>query len=139
MMALADTIELAKRREQVEAWDKGEAEVAMQLLTKSPLPPPPEIDEETRQALQPFLQWSTKTQVRYCPAKPLTVAAYVLERAATGASTDQLLRQLNAISTLHDRHNLASPVGTHAVRAALESVTGFEPPRIGGRRKKKRS
>ena len=128
-MALKETLEIARRREQVEAWDKGEAEVAMQLLTKSPLPPPQEIDEETRQALQPFVQWTTKTNARYCPAKPLTVAAYVLEQSATGASTEKLLQSLDAIGRLHDLHNLASPVGTHAVRAALESVTGFEPPR----------
>ena len=75
LMALADTVELAKRREQIEAWNRGEEALALQVLTNSPLPPPPEIDEETRQSLQPFVQWTTKTNSRYCPAKPLTVAA----------------------------------------------------------------
>lgn len=128
-MALADTVELAKRREQIEAWNQGEEALALQVLTNSPLPPPPEIDEETRQSLQPFVQWTTKTNSRYCPAKPLTVAAYVLEQSATGASTEKLLQSLDAIGRLHDRHNLANPCATWAARAALESVTGFAPPR----------
>jgi hypothetical protein len=129
MAALKETLELAKRREQLEAWEKGEAAIATHLLMAEKFPAPPDIDEETRQALQPFVQWTTKTNARYCPAKPLTVAAYVLEQSATGASTEKLLQQLDAIGRMHDRHNLPNPCATHAARQALESVTNIEPPR----------
>lgn len=125
MTALATTIDLAKRREEAARWDRGEQEVATQLQ----LPAPPDLDEETRQALQPFIAFSTRASVRYCPAKPMTVAAYVLEQAATGASTEKLLQSLDAIGRLHDRHSLANPCATWAARQALESVTGFDPPR----------
>jgi hypothetical protein len=52
-----------------------------------------------------------------------------LEQSATGASTEKLLQQLDAIGRMHDRHNLPNPCATHAARAALESVTNFDPPR----------
>ena len=50
-MALADTIELARRREQAEAWSKGEAAVAAEVVLRAQLPPPPDLS------------------ARYCPAQ----------------------------------------------------------------------
>lgn len=128
-MALADTIELARRREQAEAWSKGEAAVAAEVVLRAQLPPPPDLSEDDRKSLQPFVQWTTQKNARYCPAAPLTISAFVLAQAATGASTDKLLQQLDAIGRLHDRHNLANPCATWTARAALESVIQTDPPR----------
>jgi hypothetical protein len=124
-MTLAETVELSKRREQAAEWDKGEAAIAAQLLMNSRLPSPPDIDEETRQALQPFVAWTTQN----APAKPHTVAAFIYDQAATGASTARLLQQVEAIARLHDRHNLANPCATVAARYALEMEISIEPPR----------
>jgi hypothetical protein len=130
MAALADTIELARRREQAQKWDQGEAALAAEVVLRAQLPPPPDLSEEDRQSLQPFIAYTTTASARFCPAKPTTVAAFIIEQAgATGSSTEKLLQQLDAIGRLHDRHNLANPCATHAARAALESVTNIEPPR----------
>ena len=54
-MTLAETVELARLREEAARFDKGEAAIAAELLLHSQLPTPPDIDEETRQQLQPFI------------------------------------------------------------------------------------
>src|SRR5262249_28292922 len=67
--------------------------------------------------------------VRYCPAKPYVIAAYVIDQAATGASTETLLRRVQAISALHDRHGLSDPVSSTAARYALAYAIPTDPPR----------
>ena len=127
-MALADTIELARRREQAEAWSKGEAAVAAEVVLRAQLPPPPISRKTIGSRCNPSCSGRPKN-ARYCPAAPLTISAFVLAQAATGASTDKLLQQLDAIGRLHDRHNLANPCATWTARAALESVIQTDPPR----------
>jgi hypothetical protein len=126
-MALAETLEIVKRREDAARWDAGESEVLAKLAAE--LPQQPELNDQTRADLQPFLNWTTQANVRYCPAKPFVVAAYVIDQATTGASTETLLRRVNAISALHDRYNLADPVSTAAARYALATAIPSEPPR----------
>src|SRR5262245_178710 len=116
-MTLSEQLELVRRREQAQRLDQGEADVLAKLAAE--LPQPPELDYEIREDLQPFLQWTTERSVRWAPCKPHVVCAYVLHLAATGQSTEKILRQVNAISALHDRHNLADPVSTAAARHAL--------------------
>jgi len=124
-MSLADDLAAVARRQQIESWDKSEAE----LLARLELPQPDWIDDATRADLQPFIQWTEQANVRYCPAKAHVIAAYVLHEAATGASTETILRRVNAISALHSRHNLADPVSTASARFALQSAIPAEPPR----------
>src|SRR5262249_42269838 len=127
-MTLADQLELVRQREQAQRLDQGEAEVLAKLATE--LPQPTELDQQTREDLQPFLAWTTQKSVRNAPPKPYVVAAFVKHELATGASTGIILRRVNAISVLHDRHMLADPVNTTVVRLALSDViTAVEPPR----------
>src|SRR5262245_50331794 len=126
-MALVETLDAVKRREDAARWDAGEKDVLAKLAAE--LPKPPELDNQTRADLQPFVAFTTKTNVRYCPAKPYVIAAYVIDQAATGASTEALLRRVNAISALHDRHGLSDPVSTAAARYALGHVIPTEAPR----------
>jgi len=126
-MNLAQQLEAVRRRQEAEALDRGEADVLAQIATQ--LPQPEFLDDATRADLQPFLNWTSQLNVRYAPAKPHVIAAYVLHEAATGASTADILRRVNAISALHDRHNLADPVSTAAARHALGQAIPSEPPR----------
>jgi hypothetical protein len=124
-MGITDALENAKRLEAARRYDAGEAEV----LAKLELPPPTELDNQTREDLAPFVKWTTEHNVRYAPAKPFVCAAFIIDQAATGATTSQLLRRVSAISALHDRHNLADPVATTAARYALEQAIPTEAPR----------
>jgi hypothetical protein len=126
-MTLSDQLELVRRREQAQRLDQGEAEVLAKLAEQ--LPEPPELDNDTREALQPFLAWTTEKSVRYAPAKPFVVAQFILEQSATGATTESILRRVEAISKLHDKYALANPVATAAARSALEREFAIEVPR----------
>jgi hypothetical protein len=75
-MALAETLDLVRRREQAEAWDRGEQKIASQFSSR--LPQPEELDDETRTHLKHFIEWASDNSVRFCPAKPVTLAAYIL-------------------------------------------------------------
>src|SRR5262249_28426653 len=99
-MTLADQLDLVRRREQAQRLDQGEADVLPNLAGQCPRRAAP--DDETRKNLQPFLAGTTEKNCRYPPAKGFVVAAFVLDQAATGASTETILRRVNAISTLHD-------------------------------------
>jgi len=128
MAQLAETLEAIKRRELAQRLDAGEAEVlarTRELL----LPTPASFDEQTRSDLQPWLAWTTQASCRHAPAKPFVVAQFIREQAVTGVSTEALLRRVNAISVLHDKHNLADPVATTVVRAVLSEVVAVEAPR----------
>ena len=76
-----------------------------------------------------FLSCAVK-QVRRLPAKPKTVAAFVLEQDALGVPAQQIISILNAIELSHDRHSLSNPTATAIVRAALGQVVKIEPPRF---------
>ena len=127
-MDLKSEIELAKAREQAQTWDRNEATLTAQLAPQ--LPPPPELDNEIRRHLAPFITWATAVGVRYCPAKPTVVAAYVFAASAISTSEDIVLAQVEAISILHDHYQLPDPTCTTAARFALDHATvKTEPPR----------
>ena len=126
-MTLADQLELVKRREQAEAWDRGEQKIATEFGSR--LPQSPELDDEARAHLKHFIEWASDNSVRFCPVKPQVLAAYILTQASTGLDEQSLLKEVESIDRLHQRHGLASPVATTAARAALEAVLRIEPPR----------
>jgi hypothetical protein len=94
---------------------RNESELSKQLA----LPPAADLDDETQRQLAPFIHWATGLNVRYCPAAPTTVGAYILAQAAHGIPEKQILDQVAAIEKLHDHYGLPSPVATTAVRFAL--------------------
>ena len=69
--------------------------------------------------------------MRYLPAKPTTVAAYVLKQFDAGVDPDKLLEQASAIEKAHDFYFLSNPVCTSAAQFALSQVsqTAINPPR----------
>ena len=70
---------------------------------------------------------------RHCPAKPATVAAFILD---SRLKHDRMLDALNVIARLHNIYSLSNPVATSVVRAVLETVLDDEPPRSWTKRRK---
>jgi hypothetical protein len=126
-MTLTEQMELVRKRELAARLDAGEAEILKKVAAD--LPQPPAFDDQTRADLQPFINWTTQKSVRYAPCKPYIVAAYLIDQAGTGASTETLLRRVSAISKLHDKYSLADPTNVTCVREVLNDLVAVEPPR----------
>jgi hypothetical protein len=128
MSSLVHTVDAIRKREQAEAWDRNETQLATSLSTV--LPAKSELDDETRALVRPFLDYCALVNVRYLPAKPTTVAAFVFKQFDSGVTPETILDQVSAIEALHDSFDsIANPVQTSPVRFALSEVTVIEPPR----------
>jgi hypothetical protein len=119
-MTIVDAISRAKAAN----WDKHEAELAAGLAQT--LPPLPTLDAETCRHLAPFIEWCRVANVRHAPAKPITIAAYILDQA--GAKPVRLMEQIGAIESLHAHFGFANPVATLLVRFAIADVLNIEAP-----------
>jgi hypothetical protein len=87
--------------------------------------PAQDIPEETRAHFRAFEAWSIARGVRYFPAAPATVAAYLKDQP-----DQSCLAIADAINDFHSILGLASPVPSFAVRAILaEKALGMEHPR----------
>jgi len=125
-MTLAEQLEAAKQREQIQKWDAGESRLAAGLKLSVPKPA---VAKDVLERLDIFGKWAASKSVRKCPAKPWTVAAFVREQHALGATTQVILAMLAAVEALHDFHGLSNPVHTAIVRAALDQIIKIDPPR----------
>jgi hypothetical protein len=76
-----------------------------------------------------FSTWCEGESVRKLPAKPATVAAYVLAMAGMGVPYEQIVSVVKAADVAHQFHGLSSPLHTQIVRAALDTIVKAEPPR----------
>ena len=132
-MPLEDELERARQAEQVKQWDAGEGRLAAGLSIQQPRI---ELTSDVLTRFDRFSKWCAVKQVRRLPAKPKTVAAFVLEQDALGVPAQQIISILNAIELSHDRHSLSNPMATAIVRAALGQVVKIEPPGRGVRRRK---
>src|SRR5690349_12548057 len=99
-MTLAAEIENARRREQIAALDRNDANIS-ELATRALGGPDPARPNE---AVKPFIEWANRLGVRYCPARPTSVAAYVLQANSDGVSDLRLLEILAGIERLHDAY-----------------------------------
>jgi hypothetical protein len=117
-MDLAQEIEKAK--------DRSEAQLAEQV---NAVVPATELDVATIALINPFIEFCAAVGVRHAPAKPTTVAGYILHHASIGTPEDRTLAFVAAIERLHDHYGLANPVATPAARFALEQVVKDEAPR----------
>lgn len=124
-MQLADELERARLREQAAAFDAAEAKIAAEL---APHIPAPELSAEARQHLTAFATWAASVGVRAVPAKPLSVAAFVLAQIRQGVELVRILEQLSAIEALHDHYKLSNPAVTHPVRFALGRIVELPLP-----------
>jgi hypothetical protein len=120
---LADDIAV---REQVAVWDKGEAKVAAELTIQ---PRAVELTPEVLARFDRFSKWCAVKQCRRLPARPKTIAAFVLEQDALGHSAQQIISVLDAITLAHDHHGLPNPTQTAIVSAALATFVKVEPPK----------
>jgi hypothetical protein len=139
MADVLSEIERQKRREQAQTWDANEKRVAERLAGKldvelAHLGKIPKAIGDLQNTPTPveqahganFIAWCADNGVRHCPAKPATVAAYLMENRT---QHDLLLDTLAAISRLHDKFNLPNPCATATVRTVLELSTDNTPPR----------
>jgi hypothetical protein len=128
-LTLAEQLEIAKRQAEIRKLDSGDERVATELAQRIQLPVE-ELSAELRARLDPFNRWAIAKQARRCPAKPTTVALFILEQADLGVPVQHILAQLDAIEKLHDRWSLSNPVRTAIVQgAALATIIKVDPPR----------
>jgi hypothetical protein len=125
---LAEQLAAAKQREEILKLDAGDQRTAAELAKRIQLPAR-ELSADICTRLDAFNKWAISKQARRCPAKPATVALWVLESADLGVPPQQILAQLDAIEQLHDKWSLSNPVRTAIVRAALETIIKIDPPR----------
>jgi hypothetical protein len=126
-MSLVQTIDALRKKEMAEQWDRNEAQLATGLSTI--LPPKPELDDETRGLIRPFLDYCSIVNVRYLPARPVTVASFIFKQFDAGVKPDTIFAQLAGIEKLHDQFDMSNPVATSACRVALSEVASIEAPR----------
>jgi hypothetical protein len=121
---LSDEIARAKQREQIAAFERNEANIAAGVIAV--VGPESVAGNDERRLFAPFVKWCDAQGIRYCPAKPATVAAFV---CAESLPPDRLLGTLAAIAQIHDEHRLSNPVATAIVSRALDRTITVEPPR----------
>jgi hypothetical protein len=129
MAELLSEIERAKRRDLIAAFDKNETIISEQVAALFQDVAVPELDGDALAHLRGFLSWCASNGVRHCPAKPSTVAAFVVSLPENGGNQERILATLTAIELLHDQHCKPNPVATAIVRAALDRVIKVDPPR----------
>ena len=88
----------------------------------------PASSDPTGGMIGPFIAFCNERKVRYCPATPFTVAAYV--EGLKGLGIGGIPDLLQAVAELHDQCAHSNPVSTHPVRLALEELaTNTQAPR----------
>jgi hypothetical protein len=120
---LADELARAKERQQLQEWQANEQKLAESL---GPIAKP-DIGQDVRDRLAIFIAFCKSHNVRHCPARPATVAAFAKAEAANGRDPQGIVSLLAAVSALHDHHSLANPTATTVVGAALNQVIEIEP------------
>ena len=130
-MTLSDAITQAKQREHIAKWDEGERKLAAELR-----PVNAQITEDVVTRFSVFGKWCMAKSVRKLPAKPATVAAFVLEQRDLGATPQIILSLLAAIEAVHNSHSLSNPCATAIVDEALEEIVRSDPPRSWNRDEK---
>lgn len=125
-MTLAEQLEAAKQRDKIARWDAAESRLAAQLELNVPRPA---LAADVLERFNLFGKWAEGRFVRKLPAKPKSIAAFVLEQRELGAALQVIVALLEAIIALHDYHGLSNPVATKVVDCALERIGGIKPPR----------
>jgi hypothetical protein len=79
-------------------------------------------DTEALLMLRQFAGWCTSRGVKWLPAGPSTVAAFIRLQHANRIAPGIIVRFLDAIQVAHDNSNFASPVYTTAVGQELTQI-----------------
>lgn len=110
---------------------KQDAAIAQEVFQRLGEPPPVKSDLPAE-----FVDWCRERGVHWMPARPGSVALYLLHHSGDGI--DKLRSAVSAISEAHVGRGLADPTVTWPVPAAMASITRIEPPRAWPKREKQR-
>lgn len=113
------------QRQQAVAIAAAEDQLAAQIAAALDYQPSSPLD-----SCAEFVLWCQAKNVRYQPARPTTVAAYVLDRFKAGMKFDEILRHLEGIASLHDGA-IGNPCATGIVGDTLSRISHglmIEPP-----------
>jgi hypothetical protein len=125
-LSLSEQLDLARRQTEIRKLDAGDRRVATELKLDIPKPA---LAKDVLERFDIFGKWCASKQARKCPAKPKTVAAFVLAQHELGATAQVILSILAAVEALHNFHGLSNPVQTAIVRAALDTIIKVDLPR----------
>jgi hypothetical protein len=125
---IAEEIRRQKQAEEIARLDNGERVLAAELATKLQVGNIVLSDHEG-QLLGSWIEWCQARSARRCPARPATVASYVLAQHDAGVKAEHILATLTVVEKHHDLHNIANPVRTAIVSTALEQVVNEGRPR----------
>jgi hypothetical protein len=99
--------------------------LAISSAVASWLGPPP--DYSPAKLPEEFLTFCQRRDVRPVPARPATVALFLLEHESLGIET--LARMVREISQVHLRQGRADPASGYPVATALNSLAKIDAPR----------
>lgn len=80
--------------------------------------PPQNLDKHSNW-LKFFSSWASQKGVRACPARPAVIVAWIRHEEAVGTQPALILKSVEAIRALHDKHALPSPIDTAVVRPEI--------------------
>ena len=103
---------------------QNEARVAEQIN-----PPKLDISTDELKHWRRFKQWCAGTGVRFFPARPCSVAAWIENERLAGCAAVAVEAGLRAIEIFHANANLANPVACSPPREELLKLIGTEAPR----------
>jgi hypothetical protein len=101
------------------ALDRGEEIVAGELPFEWK---PPTLASDVLHRLGRWTAWAKEKCVRACPARPSSVAAFVVHEHGLGTPAQQIISLLEAIAAFHDHYGVANPIATSIVRLALDEI-----------------
>jgi hypothetical protein len=120
-------LENAKLAERADLRIRSEAAMHATLLRQFGEPPVQQTPARLA-ALSAFSNWCDAKGVRFLPARPATVAQFVLENACLGI--DAVSEVVDHIADMHEAAGLANPVATWIVAEAMDRVSSdTETPR----------
>jgi hypothetical protein len=108
------------------AYANGEQLLAQRLPFEQPRAP---LAHDQLERFGRFMEFAKERCCRAIPARPTTIAAFVVHEHGLGTPAQQILSLLEAIEAHHNHHGLANPNATAIVRLALDNVIHVEPPR----------
>lgn len=124
MNAIVQELERHRRDEQASR----EASLAADVRAALSLAPTA-LDAATLDRFAPFATFCTQRGVSHLPARPETVAAFLLSRFDMPPPVAAIIDALAAIEAVHDANGMGSPIRSPIVGAALERWGEREPPR----------
>ncbi|QOG17916.1 hypothetical protein [Bradyrhizobium sp. SEMIA] len=113
--------------------EAGQRDAAIYQEVYDRLGEPPPVKANVPQV---FIEWCLQRGVKFLPARPGSVALYLLENADDGLD---LVRKLGkAISDAHVCRGLADPTTTWPVPLAMSKIAEIQPPRSWPKEEKRR-